>query len=69
MVDANVTETVPDATTATEEDAPHRRGGRRLLVLAGAGLLVAGAVWSFTTIRAGLAGADKARGRKGKRRR
>jgi hypothetical protein len=64
MDDVSVGEAVQDT---TEEDQPHRHGGRKLLVLAGAGLLVMGAVWSFTTIRAGLAAADK--GRRGRRRR
>jgi hypothetical protein len=64
MDDVSVTEAVRES---IDEEQSHRHGGRKLLVLAGAGLLVMGAVWSFTTIRAGLAAADK--GRKGRRKR
>lgn len=66
MADVSITETVPDL---TEETARRHHTGRNLLVLAGAGLLIAGAVWSFSTIRAGLAAVGAERDRKDKRRR
>jgi hypothetical protein len=68
MNDTSITEDEAlDVDADAEESRPRRRGGRRLLVLAGTGLMVIGAIWSFTTIRAGLAAAD--RDRKGRRRR
>ncbi len=68
MNDASITEAEAlDVDADTEEGRSRRRGGRRLLVLAGTGLMIMGAIWSFTTIRAGLAAAD--RGHKGRRRR
>jgi hypothetical protein len=68
MNDTGITEDEAlDVDADTEESRPRRHGGRRLLVLAGTGLMIMGAIWSFTTIRAGLAAAD--RDRKGRRRR
>jgi hypothetical protein len=71
MDDVSVGEAVQDAQPAELEDRPHRHGGRKLLVLAGAGLLVMGAVWSFTTIRAGIRASEAAadKGRRSRRRR
>jgi len=57
-----------EAQSIADQEPARRRSGRRLLFLAGTGLLLIGAAWTVATVRTGLAAASRKRNRKAHKR-